>query len=251
MLDHVGSSGPRQYRNAITFVVADGAQVEPLKDKVRALIASDALANDGARLSQFSPEIRKKVETHQKNAALEARIAVTRYYKHVHYPTSGKSNGHLSQRDLPPEKQGDSKTATSAVLTLLADDGKIRTEPFTYSYLRSKTWPEPKASTTTAEIAGWFWVDHASPIIRNMALLREAIIGGIKNDSWAYYAATGKAYTATSMAGLSVEFRPGAEVMTVAEATTRGLLVRRSTQNDLRSVAACPVLTRAEIRAPP
>ena len=251
MLDHVGSSGaPRKYRNAVTFVVADEAQVEPLKDKARALIAADTLAGDGTRLAQFSPEIRKKIEAYQKNAALEARIAVTRCYKHVYYPVSDKANGHLHHRDLPPQKQGDTKTATSAVLTLLADEGKIRTEPFTYSYLRSKTWPEPKASATTAEIADWFWMDHASPIIRNTALLREAIIGGIKNDGWVYYdAATGKAYTASSMAGLSVEFRPDAEVMTIAEATTRGLLVRKPTQNDLRNVFVGPVLTGAQIRA--
>ena len=251
MLDHAGSSGsPRKYRNAVTFVVADETQVEPLKDKVRALIAADTLANDGMRLAQFSPEIRKKIEVYQKNAALEARIAVTRCYKHVYYPVSDKTNGHLHQRDLPPGKQGDTKTATWAVLTLLADEGKIRTEPFTYSYLRSKTWPEPKASATTAEIADWFWMDHASPIIRNTALLREAIISGIKNDGWVYYyAATGKAYTASSMAGLSVEFRPDAEVMTMAEATTRGLLVRKPTQNDLRNVFVGPVLTGAQIRA--
>ena len=194
MLDHVGSSGaPRKYRNAVTFVVADESQVEPLKDKARALIAADTLASDGIRLAQFSPEIRKKIEAYQKNAALEARIAVTRCYKHVYYPFDDKVNGHLHHRDLPPEKQGDTKTATSAVLTLLTDEGKLRTQPFAYSYLRSKTWPEPKASATTAEIADWFWMDHASPIIRNTALIREAIIGGIKNDGWVYYdAAMGK-----------------------------------------------------------
>jgi hypothetical protein len=136
------------------------------------------------------------------------------------------------------------------VLTLLVDEGKIRTEPFTYSYLRSKTWPQPKASATTAEITDWFWMDHASPIIRNTALLREAIINGIKNDGWVYYdAAAGKAYSASTMAGLSVEFRADAEVMTVAEATTRGLLVRKPTQTDLRNVFVGPVLTGAQIRS--
>ncbi|MGC4758818.1 DUF499 domain-containing protein [Micromonospora trifolii] len=251
MLDQVGSSGaPRKYRNAAAFVVADETQVEALKDRARALIAADTLAVDRNRLGQFSAEIRKKIEAYQKNAALEARVAVTRCYKHVYYPANEKANGYLRHRDLPPEKQGDTKTATSAVLTLLTDEGKIRTEPFTYSYLRSKTWPEPKSSATTIEIADWFWIDHASPIIRNPSLLREAIVGGIKNDSWVYYdATTGKAYTASTMAGLSVEFRLDAEVMTVAEATGRGLLVRKPTQNDLKSVYVGPSLTGAEIRS--
>jgi hypothetical protein len=251
MLDQVGSSGaPRKYRNGVTFVVPDQIQVEALKDKARSLIAADTLSTDTARLAQFSAEIRKKIEAYQKNAALEARVAVTRCYKHVYYPTNDKANRHLRHRDLSPEKQGDTKTATSVVLTLLSDEGKIRTEPFTYSYLRSKTWPEPKPSATTSEIADRFWIDHASPIVRNTALLREAIIGGIKNDNWVYYdATTGKAYTASTMAGLSVEFRPDAEVMTVAEATARGLLVRKPTQNDLKNTYLGPVLTGAEIRA--
>ncbi|MFY1702988.1 ATP-binding protein [Micromonospora sp. WMMA1923] len=251
MLDQVGSSGaPRKYRNAVAFVVADETQVEALKDRARALIAADTLAVDRARLGQFSTEIRKKIEAYQKNAALEARVAVTRCYKHVYYPANEKASGYLRHRDLPPEKQGDTKTATSAVLNLLIDEGKIRNEPFTYSYLRSKTWPEPKRSVTTTEIADWFWIDHTSPIIRNPSLLREAIVGGIKNDSWVYYdATTGKAYTANTMAGLSVEFRSDAEVMTVAEATGRGLLVRKPTQSDLKNVYVGPSLTGAEIRA--
>ncbi|MEV6695317.1 DUF499 domain-containing protein [Micromonospora sp. NPDC051196] len=250
MLNQVGSSGaPRKYRNAIAFVVADEAQVEALKDRTRALIAADTLAADNARLGQFSTEIRKKIEAYQKNAALEARVAVTRCYKHVYYPSNEKASGYLRHRDLPPEKQGDTKTATSAVLNLLVDEGKIRNEPFTYSYLRSKTWPEPKSFATTAEVSDWFWMDHASPVIRNPGLLREAILGGIKNDSWVYYdATTGKAFTASTMAGLSVEFRSDAEVMTVAEATARGLLIRKPTQNDLKNIYVGPSLTGAEIR---
>ena len=250
LLDKVGSSStPRKYRNAVVFVVADETKVDSLKDKARALIAADTLAADSARLVQFSVEIRKKIEAYQKNAALEARVAVTRCYKHVYFPINDKASGHLRHRDLPPEKQGDTKTATYAVLTVLKDEGKVREEPFTYSYLRSKTWPDPRQSATTAEIAEWFWIDHASPIIRNTALLREAVIGGIKNDGWVYYdASTGKAFTANTMAGLSVEFRADTEVMTLAEATRRGLLVRKPTQSDLKNVFAGS-MTGAGIRA--
>jgi hypothetical protein len=250
MLDHVGSSGAgRKYRNSVVFVLADELQVGALKDKARAVIAANTLAADTARLAQFSAEIRKKVEAYQKNAALEARIAVSRCYKHLFWPTNDKANGHLKHRELPPAGQGDTKTATSAVLTLLTDEGKIRTDAFTYSFVRSKTWADPKQSTTTADISEWFWMDHASTIIRNQALLREAVLGGIKNDNWVYYdSAAGKAYTANTMAGLTVEFRPDAEVMTVAEATNRGLLVRKPTQSDLKNIYVGPSLTGSEIR---
>jgi hypothetical protein len=251
MLDHVGSSkAGRKYRNSLVFVLADENEIGALKDKARAVIAANTLAADTARLAQFSPEIRKKVEAYQKNAALEARIAVSRCYKHLFWPTNDKANGHLKHRELPPAGQGDTKTATSAVLTTLTDEGKIRTDAFTYSFLRSKTWAEPKQSVTTSEISEWFWMDHASAIIRNQALLREAILGGIKNDNWVYYdSAAGKAFTAHTMAGLTVEFRADTEVMTVAEATNRGLLVRKPTQGDLKKVYVGPALSGSEIRS--
>ena len=96
ILDKSGSVGPpRKYRNSIVFAVPDVDQIDVLKDRARALIASDVLAADTARLNQFSPEVRKKVEAYQKKASLEARIAVNRCYKHIYFPTNDKSNGHL------------------------------------------------------------------------------------------------------------------------------------------------------------
>lgn len=251
LLDKSGSVGsPRKYRNSIVFAVADSGQVDSLQDRARALIAADVLAADIARLNQFSPEVRKKIEAYQKNASLEARIAVNRCYKHIYFPTNDKSNGHLRHRELPPKEQGDAKNATTAVVTLLNDESKIRSDAFTASYLRSKTWPAPKASSTTGAIVDYFWMDHSVPIIRNTALLREAVTNGVKNDGWIYYdGATGKAYTAHTMAGMSVEFRPDAEIMTDAEAQQRGLLVRKPTQADLRTVFTSPCLTGADIRA--
>jgi hypothetical protein len=249
ILDKSGSVGsPRKYRNSIVFAVPDVDQIDALKDRARALIASDVLAADTARLNQFSPEVHKKVEAYQKKASLEARIAVNRCYKHIYFPTNDKSNGHLRHRELPAQAQGDPKNATSAVIALLDDEGKIRSDAFSASYLRSKTWPNTP-SVTTAAIADYFWADHSVPIIRNPALLREAITNGVKNETWVYFdGATGKAFTAHSMAGMNVGFSNDAEVMTNAEAQNRGLLVRKPTQKDLRAVLTTDILSGAEIR---
>ena len=249
MLDKAGTVGsPRKYRNGIVFAVPDEDQIDALKDRARALIAADILAADTTRLSQFSTEVRKKIETYQKQASLEARISVNRCYKHIYFPTNDKSNGHLRHKELPPQVQGDPKNATSAVIALLEDESKIRRDSFTASFLRSKTWPKVD-SVTTAAIVDYFWMDHASPIVRNPALLREAITNGIKNENWVYYdGAAGKAYTAHTMAGMNVGFSSDAEIMTTAEAQNRGLLVRKPTQTDLRAVLTAAT-TGAELRA--
>lgn len=250
MLDKSGTVGsPRKYRNAVVFTVANEDMVATVKDRARALIAADALAADSARLAQFSPEVRKKIEAYQKNTTLEARIAVGRCYRHVYYPSPDKHTGYLRHKELPAQSTGDPKNATAAVVTHLGDDGKIRKDSFSASYLRSKTWAEPATSTSTADISDRFWMDHSGPIVRNAQLLREAIINGVRNDGWVYFdGATGKAYTANTMAGMNIGFVADTEVMTTGEATNRGLLVRKPTQSDLRAVFTGNTLTGAEIR---
>lgn len=249
MLDKAGSVGtPRRFRNSVVFAVPDDEQVEVLRDRARALIASDNLASDTARLAQFSDEVRKRVEVYNMEATLNARIAVNRCYKHIYYPSGDKTTAYLRHRELPPQAQGDTKNATSAVLTLLDDEGKIRGDAFTASYLRSKTWPTAQATTTSA-IVDYFWTDHTIQIVRNPALIREAIVNGIKNENWVYYdGSTGKSYTSHTMAGLSVEMKADTEVMTASEALSRGLLTRKPTQSDLRAVLTIDDLTGAEVR---
>ena len=251
MRDSAGAAGsPRKYRNAVVFAVADSTLVDAMKDRVRSVIAADVLAADQTRLAQFGDEVRKKIDLFQKNARLEARIAVTRCYKHVYYPVKDQAHSHLRHRELPTQEQGGTKTATSAVLSLLRDEGKIRTDALSASFLKSRTWPDTEPSKTTQDIADWFWVDHASPIVQDVSLIRAAIVAGVKNDGWVYFdAGIGKAYTASTMAGLSPQFGPDKEVMSLDEANQRGLIVRKPTQNDLKQVFTGTVLTASEIRS--
>jgi len=68
-------------------------------------------------------------------------------------------------------------------------------------------------------------------------LIREAVIDGIKNGGWVYFdSASGKAFTGKTMAGLSLEFRADALLMTHEEALIRGLLVRKPLVSDLREI---------------
>lgn len=252
MLDTVGQTGtPRKYRNSLVFVVADTDQIENLKDRIRGLIAADSLAEDTSRMAQFSEEVRKKVEAYRQQAKLEARIAITRTFRHIYFPTQDKSHNHLRHRELPAQQQGDTKSATAAVIALLNDEAKIKSDKPSYDWLKSKAWPANQPAIATEDLVNWFWVDHGSPMIRNQALIREAIGDGIRHDGWIYSdMATGKTYSGTNMAGLQVEFRPDALVMTLEEATNRGLLVRKPTISDLKGVVqGSNVITGVDLRA--
>jgi len=233
------------------FVVADTDQMDNLKDRIRGLIAADAIAEDATRMAQFGDEVRKKIEAYRQQAALEARIAITRAFRHVYFPVQDKAHSHLRHRELPAQQQGDTKSATSVVIALLTDEAKIKSDKPSFDWLKSKAWPASQPALSTEDLANWFWVDHGSPMIRNIALIREAITDGIRNDGWVYAdTASGKAFTGTNMAGLQVEFRPDTLIMTMDEATTRGLLVRKPTVADLKgTVQGSNVVTGAQLRA--
>ena len=251
MLDSTGASGNlRTYRNSVVFVVPDQAQVELLRDRARAVIAANALAGDSARLTQFTKEIRDKIMDFRDRTLLDARVAVNRCYRHVYFPTGDRAAGYLRHRELSAQAVGgDIQNTTKAVLELLDDDGKIRNQPMTPQYLRNKTWADVPFTTTKALI-DISWRDHSAQLVLNPSLVREAVALGIRDHGWVYLdTATGKTWHANAQAGLSIVFAADKEVMTHEEAQNRGLLVRKPSHQDLRSVLRTELMTGSELRA--
>lgn len=248
--DTTGQAGaPRRYRNSVVFVVADDDHLDQLKERIRAQLAAEAITSDAARMATFEPSVRHKIEEVQKNARLEARIAITRCFKHVYYPMNDVAHEYLRHVDLPPQQQGSAASATKAVVALLDDEQKIRTTAIPYAWLQSKAWPSRSPSISTKDIADWFWIDHGAPLLLDLSLARDAIINGIKHDSWVYYdSTTGKTYTGTSMAGLNVAFSADMELLTAAEAAARGLLVRTPTAADVRGIVTTKAMTGTQLR---
>ncbi|GAA2619250.1 DUF499 domain-containing protein [Actinomadura fulvescens] len=247
LLEQVGASGAfRRNRNTVVFVVADAAAVESLKDRVKTRLALETLARDD-RLAGFEEATRAKIIKMRDQTPLEERVAVTRCYKYLYHPADDQARGFLRRLALPAEAQGETKPATRSVIGLLQDEGKIRATAMPYAWLREKTWAN-RAATTTAEIAAWFQRDHGAPILLDVTLLKDAIRNGVRNDNWVYFdVAEGKAYTASG-ATPNVEISDQAEVMTLDEATSRGLLVREPTLADLREVITGPRHTATEVR---
>ena len=140
-----------------------------------------------ARLTAVQPRGPQEGRGYQKQASLEARIAVTRCYKHIYYPYNDKNNGYLRHRELPAQSQGDPKNATSAVITLLDDEGKIRTDSFSASWLRSKTWPNKPAEYDLARSRTTSGPTTPSRSSGTPASSARRIVNGVKNESWVYY----------------------------------------------------------------
>lgn len=252
ILTHKGQDQTfRVFRNSLVFVLADTDAVAGLKDRIRTAVAAETIVANAERMAQFSDEVRKKIKGLKDASRLEARIAVTRCFKHVYWPTSDRAHDNLRHRDMPAQQQGDTRSGSAVVAAMLKDDAKIRDDRLSYDWVADKTWADTSKPVATSEVRDWFWRDPSLPVIRNTDVLRGAITDGVRHGGWVYYdAATAKVHTATSMAGMQVEFRPDAQIMTFEEATRRGLLVRKPTVSDLRgAVSGSKVVNGTEIRA--
>jgi hypothetical protein len=246
--DRAGAAGSlRAYRNAIVFVIADSDAVANLKDRVRAQLALEALVTEPGRLATFADEVKAKVQSMYDNSGLNARIAVTRCYKHVYYPVKDASNSHLAHRELPAAQKGDTaKSVVRTVRELLVNEGKIRTEPIPTNWLRQRAWEKPD-STTTKKIVDWFWRDQSALFLLDTTLLTDAIKKGIANDGWVYYdSLTEKAYSATSPTP-AIQLVDTAELYTAEEAVTRGILGRAPALGDVLA-SVSPATTGPALR---
>jgi len=133
------------------------------------------------------------------------------------------------------------------VRELLVNEGKVRTEPIATNWLRQRAWSSAD-STTTEEIADWFWRDQSALLLLDTTLLTDAIKKGIANDGWVYYdSATEKVYTATTAAP-AVQLSGTVQLDTADEAATRGILGRAPNLGDVLASVA-PATTGPALRA--
>lgn len=198
MLDTFGVAGAnRTHRNGVTFLVADTDQIEAMREAVRADLAARRIVNDAERMRGYAPETQKKLKAIADKAQLDARVAITRCYRHLYYPKNDKANSHLRHHELPPQAQGDQEKSQTPVIRLALEGlGKIRQTAIATDYLAQAVgFPknDPVATTDTLET---FWRNHDADLVLNPTLITEAIVAGVRNGSWVYYDAdTAKAYT--------------------------------------------------------
>jgi hypothetical protein len=249
MRDRAGAAGSlRAYRNAVVFVVADSGAVEDLKDRVTAQLALEALVTEPARLATFADEVKAKVRAMYDDSGLNARIAVTRCYKHVYYPVKDAGSNHLAHRELPAAQKGDTaKSVVRTVRELLVNEGKVRTEPIPTNWLHQRAWDKPE-STTTKKISDWFWKDQSALLLLDTTLLTDAIKKGITNDGWVYYDTVGeKAYSAAA-ATPAIQLSDTTELYTAEEAASKGILGRTPSLGDVLA-SVNPATTGPALRA--
>ena len=186
ILDRYGvSEGIRTFRNSVVFLVADADSVDPMRDQVRFDMAADRIVEDKTRMATFTPEVQKKLRALADTAKLNARVALTRCYRHLYFPAADKANGNLRHEELAPKATGDvEKAQTRVIVEALKEYGKVRMQAMSTDYVRQKAWPRAADEVTTETVLEAFWADHGAQLVLDVTMLRDVVRDGVKNGAW-------------------------------------------------------------------
>lgn len=252
MLDKTGASGSvRMNRNALGFLVADQDEIRNFETKVRRDLAAQEVVEDAARMQEFSDHVRKRIQGIADTSRLDARVALTRAYKHLFIPGSDKSNGYLRHEELPPQAQGDvQRSQTRVLLTRLQELEKIRTAPLGTEYLFAKAWPKSEERVSTEDLMSVFWRDHSLHVILDPAILQTAIRKGVEGGRWVYHDPTSATTSSSKNPPGNVRISEDTYLYTPERAQADGLLVRAVRVNDIIEVlSGTSTVTGTELRA--
>jgi len=183
----------RTFQNNALFLVADADQVGNMVSVARRYLAIGRIMGDAERMQEFSEEQRKSLKKLQEAAELDVRVAITKTYRHLFYPTSDapKSHAYLKHETLPAQDQGEvEKDQTNVVIRLLrvlkkaqaADDDVLPA-----AYVRSKAWEQNQVAISTEDLRKAFARKIGMRMLLDVGQLRKTIHNGVQVGTWHYY----------------------------------------------------------------
>lgn len=191
IFNHAGTlEGYRTYKNNLLFLLADNAQVERMVEVAQKHLAINRILSDRDRMNEFDDEQQKKLKKMQESSELEVRIAITKAYRYLYYPSTDVQ-GNLAIETLNPDEQGDiKKDQTAVLLRVLSQLGKVLKaddKPLAAAYVKAKAWQANRASMTTEELRRAFSQRLGLRILLDVNKLKTTIRDGAKQGTWIYY----------------------------------------------------------------
>ncbi len=194
IFEHSGTQeGYRKFKNNLLFLVADQGQVESMVTKAQRYLAIHRLVSDPERMKDFPENTRKKLKEMSQAAELEVRVAITKAYRYLYYPSADTPQKHhnLARETLPAQDQGEMEQDQSQVLLkLLRDLNKVKTAddaPMAPQFLKAKAWPPNQESMSTEEVRRAFAQRLGLPLLLDPNQLKRTIKEGVKHGVWVYY----------------------------------------------------------------
>ena len=247
LFEHKGSMEEyRTYKNNLVFLVADEDQVDRMVDVAQQYLAIRRITSDSERIQEFNKAQADKLKQMGEAAELDLRVAITKCYRHLYYPSADASrkNSSLAHQALQAEEQGKVQhDQAEVVLKALKSLDKVLTaddKPLNAQYVKAKAWPMNAVAVTTEDLRREFSKRLGLKMLLDINQLKKTIREGVQKGNWIYYPASeGVGYGEPSPNPM-IEISEDATLYTVEEAQRVGIKIKGAAQD----VPVCPVCNK-------
>jgi hypothetical protein len=187
--------GYRTHKNNLIFLVADRGQIDNMVTVAQRYLAVQRITNDPQRMGEFFDEQRRKLQEMAKSIELDVRVAITKAYRWLFYPSAEAPQQHanLAREQLPPQDQGDVNQDQSAVvLRVLKQLEKVLTNDsatLPAQYVKSRAWNIGQEEISTEDLRKAFARKMNMRMLLDINQLKKTIQNGIQQKVWVYYTA--------------------------------------------------------------
>lgn len=248
LFEHKGSMEEyRTYKNNLVFLVADQDQVERMVSVAQQYLATRRITGDPERMQEFNKAQAEKLKQMGEAAELDLRVAVTKCYRHLYYPSADapRKQGNLAHFSLPEQQQGEIQKDQSDVIlkvlkttlekVLTADD-----KPLNAQYVKAKAWDSNAVAVSTEDLRRQFCKRLGLKMLLDINQLKKTIREGVQKGVWVYYLASeGVGYGEPSPNPM-VEISEDATLYTPEEAQRVGIKIKGAEPE----VEQCPVCNK-------
>ena len=253
IFDHAGSlESYRRFRNNVLFLVADEDQVDNMVAVAQRYLAIGRITGDAERMAEFYKEQRKKLKNMGEAAELEVRVAITKAYRYLYYPSGDAPQKHsnLTRETLPPQDQGEvNQDQSNVVLRVLKQLQKVLTadDPtMPAAFVKAKAWDAGQVMISTEDLRRAFARRMALRILLDMNQLKKTIRNGINQGTWVYYDTAEQIGYGTVSPAPMVQVSEDTILYTPEEAQRLGLRIKGKRNGGNGPEPLCPVCHRPQ-----
>ena len=206
LFNHTGAQeGYRTFKNNLVFLVADRDQVDNMVANAQRYLAIQRILSDPERMSEFYDDQRQKLKRMGDSAELEVRVAITKSYKWLYYPSGDtpQAYSNLAREPLQAQDQGEVNVDQSeVVLRVLKSLEKVQTQDtqaLSAKFIKARAWDVGQTHLSTEDLRRTFARKMNLRMMLDLNQLKKTVRNGIEQNVWIYYdAAEQTGYSAES-----------------------------------------------------
>ena len=184
---------PRTFKNNVAFLVADKTASERMVALAQRHLAIERIVKDRGRMVQFSRDQQKALRAMGAAAELDVRVAITRTYRHLFYPSADapKRSDGLEYQGMPVQEQGKVSRDQTGILVgvlreldkvLTGDDGSLSAQ-----FVKAKAWTSGRGDMSTDDLRREFGKRLGLKMLLDPNQLKKTIRNGCRQGVWVYY----------------------------------------------------------------